>query len=75
MTTCNLCCLNRIRSEATAKGKVYTVKPCLTGSLGGWDIYVHPKQVNITLLMEVDPKYVKHYWVSWLMEIPESCQC
>jgi hypothetical protein len=74
MATCNFCNLRAIKNRAKKTGmKVTVIYSTRMGHLGGKEIYVHPK--NMKLGLNVSEDNHKKYWVSWMMEIPESCTC
>jgi hypothetical protein len=40
--------------------------------MGGFEIYLHPKEVSITVLSEEERK---QYWQMWVMAIGTLCEC
>jgi hypothetical protein len=46
--------------------------------MGGTDVFVHPKDVDITKLpgLKVPDHPTRNiYFAAWLMEIPKKCEC
>jgi len=71
---CNLCSLNFIKLRAKKEGKKITIIPA-SGFLGGIDVYVHPKEINIKKLEGFNiPDHPNRdkYFRAWFMEIPSS---
>ena len=75
LTSCNLCKLRAIRRRAKEAGKVVTVLPDATWGMGGVNVYVHPKSVDVRELPGGEDGPRAEYRVSWMMEIPERCEC
>jgi len=75
LTPCNFCNLNRIRLRAKASGMKVTILNDAHWGMGGSNIYVHPKEVKIAKLTGGENGARKEYFVSWMMEIPDRCQC
>lgn len=75
MSECNFCVLNGIRRRAKEQGLVVTVKKARGGLPGGGppglDVYVHPKDVEIKFTEEDESPF----FVAWLWEIGERCEC
>ena len=69
---CNLCSFIDIKRRAKERGlKVTTIQ----GWMGGTDVYVHPKTVNIKKLEGFNiPDHPNRdkYFVAWFREIPGS---
>lgn len=74
LTKCNFCDLTRIKEEAKENKEVVTVVPSKgkIGSLGGVEVYVHPRDVFIEGLTK---SQAKRYWVAWMMEVTDHCVC
>lgn len=67
-TICNFCSLQRIRARAKKDNFKVTLEHGSIG-MGGIDVYVHPKNV------EINPKNKLQrdkYFASWFMELPEK---
>lgn len=71
LTICNCCNLARMRREAIRKKKRVTVVPS-TFTMGGFEVYMHPRSVQIKQCTEEEKK---RFWVAWMMEITEKCAC
>lgn len=73
MTTCNYCTLEETKANAKkANNKVTILQSNFFEMGGGFDIYVHPKDVKIReLTISEREKYSK----MWLMEISDYCCC
>lgn len=69
---CNLCELQSIKHAARKSKLSVTTIHGSWGGLGGVEVYVHPKAVNIKKLKE---KSRKPYFRVWFMVVPESCAC
>jgi hypothetical protein len=73
LTQCNFCRLKGIKERAKKSGeKVTTLKA--NWGLGGMNVYVHPKDVNIRKLDEEGTSR-KAFWKGWLMEVGNKCEC
>lgn len=75
MTSCNHCNLLRIRREAKQQRKRVTVLADAKWGLGGVNVYVHPKEVNVRTMEGGEEGARKAYFVSWFMELPAHCVC
>lgn len=71
LTTCNYCNLERLRREAIQTKKRITMVPATWG-MGGFEIYMHPRSVEIKKCTKEEKK---RFWVSWMMEIGKTCGC
>lgn len=70
MTQCNRCRLKDIRKRAKdEKQRVTLIRDVING---GYEVYVHPRDVKIRDLSENDQKA---YWVLWVKEITDTCIC
>jgi hypothetical protein len=69
LTQCNYCSLHAIRQRAQREKKKVTINPDVDYSLGGTNVYVHPKDVKIT------KDNHEKYFVSWMMEVGDHCGC
>jgi hypothetical protein len=68
LTQCNYCDLKSIKARAERDNlKVTKIK--VDWGLGGYDILVHPKEVEKP---ELDRD---KYFVAWMMEIGKFCEC
>ena len=70
LTSCNYCRLKRIKERAKEERKRVTLMPSVF--MGGTEVYVHSKHVNIRKLSDKDKKQHKS---AWMMEIPDRCCC
>lgn len=78
LTPCNYCSLQRIKARAKQEKMKITVLSNATWGMGGYNIYKHPKNINIRKLAKSnreDDKELNQYCVSWMMEIPDRCCC
>lgn len=71
---CNYCTFQGLKSRAKSEGKEVTVVPS-TGSLGGVEVYLHPKGVVIQRGADSNVHPQHAYWVRWFMELPDHCCC
>lgn len=71
LTSCNHCNLERMRCDARAHKQRVTLIPATWG-LGGVEVYVHPRTVNVRKLTKAQ---AKRYWRAWMMEVTEHCVC
>ncbi len=75
MGICNSCRLKRIKRSAKEEGKKVTILSDARWGMGGVNVYVHPKGINIRNLDGgEDGERAKHR-VAWMMEITNSCEC
>lgn len=72
LTPCNYCTLLRTKARAKKEGKVVTVIADTTTSLGGLNVYVHPKNVKIK---ELAPIARETYGGVWFMALTDHCVC
>ena len=70
MAQCNLCTLNQIKAAAAKEKKEVSVMAA-RGKMGGFDVFVHPKGIEIRRKNHSG----EPYWRTYLMAIPESCCC
>ena len=75
LTSCNYCSLCQIKRQAKAQGKKVTVLCDADWGAGGFNVYVHPKDVNIRKLDGSEDGERACYRQSWMMEIPSQCEC
>jgi len=69
MTKCNFCRLNDLKSAVKyANLKVTTLR----GEMGGVNIYIHPKDINIGDLKIGERATYKK---AWFAELPRNCCC
>ena len=69
LTTCNYCNLRRIKDRAKKEKKKVTKIPT-SQELGGFEIFVHPKEIDIKKLSK---KERTKYFSSWMWEITDHC--
>lgn len=74
MSGCCYCSLQSIKRRAKEEGKEVTVVYNARWGMGGANVYVHPKGVNLEGVVEDSPE-CKKYWVSWMMKITDRCAC
>ena len=74
-TQCNYCSLKAIRREAKAKGKKVTVLNDAKWGMGGFNIYVHPPDINIRKLTGGEDGAREKYRSAWMWEIGKHCTC
>lgn len=66
MSMCNYCSFKRLQESAKAKGKrLVKIPSTKMGTLGGCEVY----------MLNRGEKPSKKNCVSWMMKIPESCEC
>ena len=75
LTTCNYCNLEAIKARARKEKQCVTLLGLPHSKLGGVEVYVHPKTVNITALNLDDLTRIKQYWVAWMWAITDHCVC
>ena len=75
LTSCNFCNLGRIRRDAKVKGMKVTILNDASWGMGGSNVYVHPKEIKIEKLDGGENGCRLEFRVSWMMEIPNRCQC
>jgi hypothetical protein len=77
MSSCNFCTLQWIQFRAEIEGSAVSLRAD-TGPLGGTSVFVHPPEIDISQLEDIDvldsPNREK-YFKAWLMEIPPDCVC
>lgn len=74
-TQCNYCYLKTIRRKAKAEGKKVTILNDTKWEVGGFNIYVHPSNVNIRELIGGEDGERKEYRSAWVWEIGKRCSC
>ena len=76
LTPCNHCSLKGIRARVKAAGKkkVTVLQDAIWG-MGGHNVYVHSKDVDISKLKGGEEGERRKYFVAWFMEIGERCGC
>ena len=74
-TTCNFCDLRDIRLQAKKENQKVTVLADAIWGMGGLNVYVHPKDVNVAKLEGGEDGERAKYRVSWMKEIPSNCEC
>lgn len=72
MGQCNFCTMRDIKRRAKKMGMKVTTNACTRHSLGGVDVYRHPKdeKPDTSLLPDDNP-----YFVAWFMRLPDKCAC
>lgn len=71
LTQCNFCGLEAIKTEAKGAGMAVTILPSYH-ELKGFDVYVHPRDINIHLLRK---RTKEKYWRCWYWAIGAKCEC
>lgn len=71
LTQCNYCALKKIRESARKKG-LKVSRRAVDWGLGGFDIFVHPKDVVIVI---GNKEQRDKYCVGWMQEIGDHCTC
>jgi len=71
LTRCNYCNVKRLKIDAKKCGMKVT-KKLAKYALGGYDFFVHPKEIMIDPQNPVDRN---QYFRMWCMEISSSCEC
>jgi len=74
LTVCNRCILNKLIAEATKQRLRVTIKVDRDYSLGGHNVYVHPKYVSPCLLDRGLPDHDR-FFHAWFQEITPNCVC
>ena len=75
MSICNFCSYRRIVANANKKGSVVTVLRDAEWGMGGVNVYVHPREVEIKALSCGEDGERSKYRVSWFMELQDHCAC
>ena len=72
MTQCNFCRLKELRARAKAAGLRVTLLTTTSWALGGFNIYKHPKSIQVSKLPE---QMRSKYSAGWMKEIGQHCEC
>lgn len=75
LTSCNHCNLRRIKDDAKKQRERVTVIADAHWGMGGVNVYVHPKDVNVRSMKGGEEGARKAYWRSWFMELTDHCVC
>lgn len=75
LTTCNYCNLKAIKADARKRKQYVTLLGLPHAKLGGIEIYVHPREVTISVVAGKDQRKIKKYWVAWMWVITDHCVC
>jgi len=75
LTQCNCCTLRSIKRNAKAKGMKVTILQDAKWGMGGCNVYVHPKEVNVRKLPGGEDGPRKQYFAAWFMDLTSSCCC
>ncbi len=75
LTQCNYCSMLRIRSDAKAEKMRVTILADARWGMGGINVYVHPRDVNIRKLEGSEDGARAKYRVSWFMQLTDHCVC
>ena len=74
-TQCNYCSLKAMRKKAKVERKRVTVLSDAAWGMGGFNVYVHPLNVNIRKLTGGEDGTRKKYRCAWMHEIGKHCSC
>lgn len=72
---CNYCDLVAIKSRARKEDKQVTVLADAEWGMGGMNIYLHSKDINIKNLPGGEDGDRGKYRVMWCKELPDQCAC
>lgn len=75
LTRCDYCVLISIRAKAKTNNKRVTILYDADWGMGGANVYVYPKNIDIRKLSGGEKGGRKKYLAAWLMEIPKYCYC
>lgn len=75
LTSCNYCSLQRIRADAKRERKRVTVLADARWGMGGVNVYVHPRDVNVRLLDGGEEGPRRKFHVAWFMQLTAHCAC
>lgn len=75
LTRCNFCGLRDIKARAKKAGKKVTVLCDAFWGLGGYNVYVHPKDVDVAKMSGGEDGDRKGYRAAWMQEIGKRCSC
>jgi hypothetical protein len=75
LTQCNYCSLRRIRRDAKREKKRVTILSDARWGMGGVNVYVHPRDVNVSRLRGGEDGPRREYFVSWFMQLTQHCCC
>lgn len=75
LTICNHCLLKRIKREAQKNNLKISILSDAEWGMGGQNIYVHPRDINISSLSNGEDGERAKYRKAWVMEIPDQCCC
>lgn len=68
---CNYCEFEKLKRLASQNSLVIT-KHYRDNKLGGVDVYVHPRGIDIN---KIEENKKEDYFVAWYMELPNKCAC
>lgn len=73
MSQCNFCSFELLKTRAKKAGLAYTtINESRNDGLGGVNIYVHPKNIDIHKLTESERDT---FFQEWYMELGNKCEC
>lgn len=75
MSCCNHCHYQNIKDKARVEKNKVSVLHDAKWGMGGVNVYVHPKNININELPGGEDDKRKQYRVAWFMELPDGCCC
>lgn len=75
LTPCNWCSLRRIREQAKVDNKKVTILHDADWGLGGMNVYVHPKDIDVRKLKGGEDGIRSKYRVTWFKALSKSCCC
>ena len=74
-TSCNHCSLLGIRRRAKQQGKGVTILDDARWGMGGVNVYVHPKEINVRKMEGGEDGQRARYRVAWFKELTTHCVC
>ena len=74
-TQCNYCRLKSIEHDAKQKKMKVTILCDTKWGMGGFNVYIHPKDVKIAKLPGGEDGEREKYRRSWMQDIGEQCCC
>lgn len=72
LTKCNFCDLQRIKASAKKNRLKVTMLESTLCSMGGIDVFVHPKNIEIIRLSQ---KAREEFFKAWMWKITDYCCC
>jgi hypothetical protein len=75
LTQCNYCSLKVIRHDAKLEKMKVTILSDANWGMGGVNVYIHPRNINIKELPGGEDGERKKYRVAWFMSLGNHCEC